>query len=643
MNPHRLVVGLFMLSLSWPAAAQLDFNKVGVGGQSAPSGQIQAQDKTGAKPAADPSRDAKTTRLFDYLEKEYGILLTKQKDRASRSLLIISMSKVPRNGATRTLLDMLKKESDPLVRAVAWECLLARLPMLTQNQYTELVASTHSLFNAGIIRGHMRAAALDLLSVSTPDKAAKDLWGKIYLQTDSRQPGDDDVIEALGNCLGQWKSGNIAEYLVGRMTVLDEAFRAHRILAAAGAPIGADQIKFDAGDAECLRLLAATYASWWAKESANWKDVKISLEDGRWRKLGPHLIDAPEPVASVNPDDKKWRRDLELRPPQLKSFDVGLVVDVTGSMGPALAWLRQDVKKLMAGAGVLAYEPRIGLTFYRDHGDEFVTRHLPLTGKVDLLLQALTQMDAKGGADLPEAVFEAMTESLKSSNWSSGASSRRVMVLVADAPAHEKTQKQCEDLAAEAAGKGFKVYCVKVNGPYASPEISLLDPIVRAGKGISLDASSTELSDAHGRTTARQCVLRAGYSAWSIRRPAAGLGSAAAGGEPVAAGGMRLGGGSSSWVSRPVDAPATDGSYMPGEGPTGRRLLSAILVDAINPQYADRVEPMAAVLWELLQEPSTEKQAPFKPYNPVAHMREPGMRGERMKEPDKPVKGPQDR
>ena len=53
--------------------------------------------------------------------------------------------------------------------------------------------------------------------------------------------------------------------------------------------------------------------------------------------------------------------------------------------------------------------------------------------------------------------------------------------------------------------------------------------------------------------------------------------------------------------------------FVPAPGPVGRRVMTTILVDAINPQYADRVEPMAAVLWELLQDPSFERHEPFGP------------------------------
>ena len=51
-----------------------------------------------------------------------------------------------------------------------------------------------------------------------------------------------------------------------------------------------------------------------------------------------------------------------------------------------LAWLHSDVKRLMNCIGLVCLEPRIGITFYRDHGDEFLVRTTPLTSRVDVLV-----------------------------------------------------------------------------------------------------------------------------------------------------------------------------------------------------------------------------------------------------------------
>lgn len=539
-----------------------------------------------AESPAETQRIAKNERLFDFLQKEYGLMLNKQKDRVSRSLLAISISRIPKADVTAKLLEMTRRE-DPLVRAVAWECLISRTKMMGADSYRQLMEATAALVDADMLRGQLRVAVLDLLAISQPNKQTKETFARIFAHTDSRMPHDDAVIAAMGRCLAAWKSPDVVEWLIGRTAVVDDAWRADRVLRAAGASVKGEDNLYDQGAQKAMRDMSDRYAAWWQQEKGNWQEVKVSLEDSKWKTLPAHFVPAVEDYARVDPDDKKWKKDLELRPPNLKSFDVGFVVDVTGSMDPALAWLHSDVKRLMNCIGLVCLEPRIGITFYRDHGDEFVARTTPLTSRVDVLVRALENMTCAGGGDIPEAVLEGLTDSAAKNPWVAQASGKKVWVLVADAPGHPENQKECEDLVKAAAAKGFHLYAVKLQGPHAAPDQSGLDALAKVGNGVSMEASGAELMNAKARKSPAE--MRGGYG---------GLGSG-------------------------------------GEIPVGRRVLSAMLVDAINPQFADRVEPMSAVLWELLEEGGAEKGEMFGPTVKVTNMGQP--------EPKMPKKGPQDR
>lgn len=513
-------------------------------------------------------------------------MLNKQKDRVSRSLLAISISRIPKAAVTAKLLEMTRRE-DPLVRAVAWECLISRTKMMGADSYRQLMEATAALVDGDVLRGQLRVAALDLLAISQPSKQTKEMFARIFAHTDSRMPHDDAVIAAMGRCLAAWKSPDVVEWLIGRTAVVDDAWRADRVLRAAGAGVKGEDNLYDQGAQKAMRDMSDRYAAWWQQDKGNWQEVKVSLEDSKWKTLPPHFVPAVEDYARVDPDDKKWKKDLELRPPNLKSFDVGFVVDVTGSMDPALAWLHSDVKRLMNCIGLVCLEPRIGITFYRDHGDEFLARTTPLTSRVDVLVRALENMTCAGGGDIPEAVLEGLTDSAAKNPWVAQASGKKVWVLVADAPGHPENQKECEDLVKAAAAKGFHLYAVKLQGPHAAPDQSALDGLAKIGNGVSMEASGAELMNARARKSPAE--MRGGYG---------GLGSG-------------------------------------GEIPVGRRVLSAMLVDAINPQFADRVEPMSAVLWELLEEGGVEKGEMFGPTVKVTNMGQP--------EPKMPKKGPQDR
>jgi hypothetical protein len=52
---------------------------------------------------------------------------------------------------------------------------------------------------------------------------------------------------------------------------------------------------------------------------------------------------------------------------------------------------------------------------------------------------------------------------------------------------------------------------------------------------------------------------------------------------------------------------------MEDQRPPGERVVTQVLVDAINPQFADRVQPPVAVLWQMLKVPTPEKQQHFPP------------------------------
>jgi len=545
-----------------------------------------------AESQAETQRITKNERLFDFLQKEYGLMLAKQKDRVSRSLLAISISRVPKADVTARLLEMTRRETDPLVRAVAWECLLSRTKMMGADSYRQMMESTGVLIDADVLRGELRVAALNLLAISQPEKRTKEMFARIFSRTDSRMPHDDAVIAAMGRTLAAWKSPDVVDWLIGRMQSVDDVWRADRVLRAAGAGVKGEDNKYDQGAQKAMRDVSDRYTTWWQQEKDNWKETKVSLEDSKWKTLPPHFVPAVEDYASVDPDDKKWKKDLELRPPNLKSFDVGFVVDVTGSMDPALAWLHTDIKRLMNCIGLVCLEPRIGITFYRDHGDEFIARTTPLTGRVDVLVRALENMTCAGGGDIPEAVLEGLTDSAAKNPWVAQASGKKVWVLVADAPGHPENQKECEELVRAAAEKGFHLYAVKLQGPHAAPDQSGLDALAKIGNGVSMDASGAELMNARPRK------LPSEAGAGNYRGYSGGLGSS-------------------------------------GNIPVGRRVLSAVLVDAINPQFADRVEPMSAVLWELLSESGTEKGEVFGPTVKTTNMGQP--------EPKMPKKGPQDR
>lgn len=116
-------------------------------------------------------------------------------------------------------------------------------------------------------------------------------------------------------------------------------------------------------------------------------------------------------------------------------LDLALVLDVTGSMSDELNFLQAELDSIVAGLSRRHPELdiRIGMTFYRDDGDEFVTRTFPFTGDVAAARGNLGQQSANGGGDYEEAMQDALVRAARL-DWRPDAI--KTLLLVADAPPH---------------------------------------------------------------------------------------------------------------------------------------------------------------------------------------------------------------
>jgi hypothetical protein len=121
----------------------------------------------------------------------------------------------------------------------------------------------------------------------------------------------------------------------------------------------------------------------------------------------------------------------------VRKLDLMLVMDVTGSMGDELAYLQSELKAIIDRIerrnGNL--DIRLGFSFYRDQGDDFVTRTVPFTGDFDRAQQVLAAQYANGGGDYEEAMQDALVRAA-GLEWRPDAV--KSLLLVADAPPHDR-------------------------------------------------------------------------------------------------------------------------------------------------------------------------------------------------------------
>ena len=152
-----------------------------------------------------------------------------------------------------------------------------------------------------------------------------------------------------------------------------------------------------------------------------------------------------------------------------KRADIAFIVDATGSMGDEIAFLKKDLVDILdrvkGGQGDI--ELRTGTVFYRDEGDQYLTKHSDFTRDYRETIKFISMQDARGGGDIPEAVHSALEAGLQNLSWNISARAR-VAFLILDAPAHQDHQGVVESLQASIqryAEYGIKIIPVFCSSP----------------------------------------------------------------------------------------------------------------------------------------------------------------------------------
>lgn len=130
-------------------------------------------------------------------------------------------------------------------------------------------------------------------------------------------------------------------------------------------------------------------------------------------------------------------------------LDIVICFDSTGSMSGEIDQVKKQIDRIGNILIKLVPKARISLCTYRDQGDEYLARGIPLTSNIQELKGFLNGVQAGGGGDHPESVDEGLRWSLSKNQFRSNA--RKVILIFGDAPPHPENLKKCVEMAA-----GFK-------------------------------------------------------------------------------------------------------------------------------------------------------------------------------------------
>jgi len=148
-----------------------------------------------------------------------------------------------------------------------------------------------------------------------------------------------------------------------------------------------------------------------------------------------------------------------------QKMDIVFTVDATSSMNDEIQYLKSElldvIDRIQETNEDIEY--RTGSVFYRDTRDEYLTRTSPLSKDKEEIISFVEEQNANGGGDKPEAVEEALEETLNL-DWDGEA--LKLVFLILDAPPHEEnaTMVKIRNQIQLAAQKGIKLIPITASG-----------------------------------------------------------------------------------------------------------------------------------------------------------------------------------
>lgn len=148
-----------------------------------------------------------------------------------------------------------------------------------------------------------------------------------------------------------------------------------------------------------------------------------------------------------------------------QNYEIVFCLDATGSMSGLISTAKEKIWDIVTGISQEQEVKKIklGMIFYRDKGDQFVTKFYPLTENIDSIYTELLAIDANGGGDTPESVNLALHEAVSKMKWSKDANTFKTVFLVGDCPPHmDYNEVRYPESCATANQKGVVINTIKL-------------------------------------------------------------------------------------------------------------------------------------------------------------------------------------
>ncbi len=113
-------------------------------------------------------------------------------------------------------------------------------------------------------------------------------------------------------------------------------------------------------------------------------------------------------------------------------------LDATGSMGGLISTAKEKIWSIASSLSQAQPAPKIeiGLVFYRDKGDAFITKIIPLSTQLDDVYEKLMEIQAQGGGDSPESVNQGFDDAVNKMLWATDDRTIKNLFIVGDLYPH---------------------------------------------------------------------------------------------------------------------------------------------------------------------------------------------------------------
>lgn len=175
-----------------------------------------------------------------------------------------------------------------------------------------------------------------------------------------------------------------------------------------------------------------------------------------------------------NPQNRLPRKTTRSKVDKPK-MQVVFLLDATGSMSGLISAAKDKIWSITSSLTQTDPVPdiEVGMIFYRDRGDEFITKKIPLGTDLDNLYEQLMAISADGGGDMPESVNQALYEGVNHMQWDNNDNTYKTLFLVGDCPPHMDYRDDVKypESCSEAIKKGIIVNTILMGSEPTAAQI----------------------------------------------------------------------------------------------------------------------------------------------------------------------------